>query len=210
MLYKYRAKKGPDEIIEGKIEAANKDEAIEKLNQMEYLPIRIEEDTHPAETVSPLALKKPLGKVKSREITIFSRQLASLLKSGVPILHAINIIAEQSENNNFILSLTMTPNKASCEAVLTDKCPEDLYGDGKWQRAECGCTNQDSYLYEPSINKQPILEPYIWYIDINGYPTVIKVMDFAPELEKTMIYMLATKLEQQGFKVDIVMPENKQ
>jgi general secretion pathway protein F len=41
-----------------------------------------------------------MGKVRSAEVTIFSRQLASLLKSGVPILKALNIISEQSENHN--------------------------------------------------------------------------------------------------------------
>ena len=39
-----------------------------------------------------------LGGIKSRHITIFSRELASLIKSGVPILKALNIISEQSES----------------------------------------------------------------------------------------------------------------
>jgi len=96
-IYRYRAKKGPQEIIESKIQAQSEAEAIDKINQIGLIPIRIEEEhsTTSAKTSYP---NKPKGKVPSREVTIFSRELASLLKSGVPILAALNIISEQSES----------------------------------------------------------------------------------------------------------------
>lgn len=96
--YKYRAKKGSEEgIVEGRIEARSEKEAIEKLGSIGYLPIRIEQEGAAGESVKRAA-DKISGRVKSRKITIFSRELASLLKSGVPILSAIDIIAEQSED----------------------------------------------------------------------------------------------------------------
>lgn len=95
-IYKYRAKKGPQDIIEGKIEAASEKEAIEKISVGGYVPIRIEEDSSSVQSLPSLA--KPVGKIKSREITVFTRELASLIKSGVPILTCLNIISEQSEN----------------------------------------------------------------------------------------------------------------
>ena len=96
-IYRYRAKKGPQEIIESRIQAQSEAEAIDKINQIGLIPIRIEEEysTTSAKTSYP---NKPKGKVPSREVTIFSRELASLLKSGVPILAALNIISEQSES----------------------------------------------------------------------------------------------------------------
>jgi type II secretory pathway component PulF len=96
-LYKYRAKDGPEHIVEGQIEAKNKEEAIEKINQMGYLPVRLGEEV----------VRRKQGKVsrslfsarlKTHDITIFSRQLASFLKSGMPILRALSIISAQSEN----------------------------------------------------------------------------------------------------------------
>jgi type II secretory pathway component PulF len=98
MIYKYRAKKGPQEITEGTIEARSEKEAIEKMGQMGYLPISIKEATAATPRESKLA-NLLFGKVKSGDVTIFSRQLASLLKSGVPILKALNIISEQSESS---------------------------------------------------------------------------------------------------------------
>lgn len=99
--YKYRAKKGPEDIVEGKIEALSEKSAVEKLSQAGFLPVRIELDIQARETPQA-AISKPQGgaaarkRVKSREITVLSRELASLLKSGVPILKALDIISEQS------------------------------------------------------------------------------------------------------------------
>lgn len=103
--YKYKAKKGPQEIIEGKIEALSEKSAVEKLSHAGYLPVRIELDAQPQEAPKAAALRPqnapPLSRrrIKSREITVLSRELASLLKAGVPILKALDIISGQSENH---------------------------------------------------------------------------------------------------------------
>ncbi len=97
--YKYNAKKGPEDIITGTIEAVSEKEAIEKISRMGYVPMRIEEYNPPVQASHTPSKSLISGRVGSRHITVFSRQLASLLKSGVPILSSINIISEQSENS---------------------------------------------------------------------------------------------------------------
>ncbi len=118
--YLYRAKKGPTEMVNGQVEAATLDEAVEKLGQMGLFPIHLDEvspetkkETPPEESGEKLAQKplslpeiKPVkpgifSRVKSSEITLFGRQLASLIKSGVPILRALWIISEQTQNPRF-------------------------------------------------------------------------------------------------------------
>ncbi|HDZ76683.1 MAG TPA: type II secretion system F family protein, partial [Candidatus Omnitrophica bacterium] len=99
-IYKYRAKKGPEDIKEGELEAQSEHDAIEKIHQMGYLPIRVKEFTDSGQgAVSSKRTRS--GKVKFKDVAIFSRQLASLLKSGVPILDALDIISEQIESSNF-------------------------------------------------------------------------------------------------------------
>lgn len=102
--YNYKAKKGVGEIVNGNIEAQSKKEAIEKISALGYLPVYLEESKVPQDFIEP-ALNKPKGKIRSGEVTVFSRQLSSLLKSGVPILKALSIIKEQSENQNLKLVL---------------------------------------------------------------------------------------------------------
>jgi len=97
MLYKYFAKKGI-ETVEGLIEAQSESEAVEKLSQSGILPVRLEKAAALPKAETQARIKKPSARIASRQITVFSRELASLLKSGVPILSALDIIREQSEN----------------------------------------------------------------------------------------------------------------
>ena len=120
--YLYKAKNGPGDVVQGSLEAASQDDAVDKLDQMGLLAIRLEElkpnskEAKKAErekeekvlvpkagpqAAAPRAPRpKPalFARVRSTEITLFGRQLASLIKSGVPILRALWIIEEQSEN----------------------------------------------------------------------------------------------------------------
>lgn len=99
-LYKYRAKKGPEDIITSVINAASKEEAIDKISKMGYLPISVEDVR--SETEPGLKRPGPLSRrIKPRQLTIFSRQLSILLKSGVPILKALTILSEQTPNYYF-------------------------------------------------------------------------------------------------------------
>ena len=109
----YKAKRGPTEVVDGRVEAGSLDDAVDKLDRMGLLPIHLDEVT--AETKktrkaapdvkAPRVPKTPgirlFSGVRSTEITMFGRQLASLIKSGVPILRALWIIGEQTQNPRF-------------------------------------------------------------------------------------------------------------
>ena len=42
-LFNYRAKEGPEKIIQGQIEASTKEAAIKKIEEMGYFPVKVEE-----------------------------------------------------------------------------------------------------------------------------------------------------------------------
>ena len=50
-LYKYRAKETRQKIVEGNLEASSREEAIKKIDQMGFFPVKVEESTGPAPTV---------------------------------------------------------------------------------------------------------------------------------------------------------------
>ena len=99
-LFKYIAKDGPKSVT-GTVDAQSKGDAVEKINQLGYLPVRVEPqaDDQMAQESASRHIFAP--KVKSKDVTIFSRQLASFVKAGVPILRGLSIISEQSENPAF-------------------------------------------------------------------------------------------------------------
>lgn len=101
--FRYRAKESSGQTVEGVVEAVSDEDAVEKVSQLGLIPIRIEEASSGAssEKRSGAKVASAAHKVKSKEITLFGRQLSSLIRSGVPILRAIEIVSEQSENPHF-------------------------------------------------------------------------------------------------------------
>ena len=90
-IFYYKAKNKVAETISGQIFAQNKEEAIEKINQLGLMPIAVEDPVGE----SAAATQALSGKVNVKEIYVFSRQLASLLKAGLPLLSALQTIEQQ-------------------------------------------------------------------------------------------------------------------
>jgi type II secretory pathway component PulF len=124
-IYRYKAKNGPVEEVESNIEAQSEKEAIEKISRMGYVPIHIEQDAHPAQAQAGIDQAKG-PRIRSRDITIFTRQLASLLKSGVPILRALSIIAEQLDKSYLkvvIYDIYRSVKEGTCFSAILAKYP---------------------------------------------------------------------------------------
>ena len=90
--YIYKAKKDV-ETVEGVIEAEDREKAIGRLEEMGYLPIKVEEAPKRLE----IKIRRVM-KVSSRDINSFTRQLASLLKSKVQLVKALDIIQRETPN----------------------------------------------------------------------------------------------------------------
>jgi len=94
--YVYKAKEGPGKTVEGEIDAISRSEAVARLDAIGYTPVWVREKGSAAERSGLWGQR-----VGQRDVTIFTRQLASLIKSGVPILKALSTIADQTENRAF-------------------------------------------------------------------------------------------------------------
>lgn len=95
--FKYKAKRGPDTGVEGELTAETYNSAVAKLDAMGLSPIWVREEGHEDYNAPVSGLANVRG-VKQKDVTVFTRQLASLVKSGVPILKALNTISNQSAN----------------------------------------------------------------------------------------------------------------
>ncbi len=102
----YKAKKGPEEIVEGEIVADNADLVVRELDQMGLSPVSITEKggrAAPTQTGQPKQEqdRKPVArhrKIRPKDIDAFTWQLASLVKASVPILRALTLISQQTDN----------------------------------------------------------------------------------------------------------------
>ena len=95
--YAYIVKPQPDRTIRGTIEAETEQEAVNKLNQMGYFILSLKNED--------LSLSRNdrwrFLKISNKDIVLFTRQLSSLIESGVNILNSLNIIYNQIQNKYF-------------------------------------------------------------------------------------------------------------
>jgi type IV pilus assembly protein PilC len=98
--FTYRVRDQRGRLLEGSLEADNTDLVANKLRQMGYVPVAIDEvSTSGLQT----EIKIPgLGsRIKKKDVAVFSRQFATMISSGLTLLRSLFILAEQTENKAF-------------------------------------------------------------------------------------------------------------
>jgi type IV pilus assembly protein PilC len=93
--YQYTAKDKFGHTITGILEGASESEVAELLHKKELVVVSVKQAKK-----SALKAGGREKKIKLDDIVIFTRQLATMIDAGIPLVHALGILAEQIENNN--------------------------------------------------------------------------------------------------------------
>src|SRR5438445_3689334 len=80
---------------QGEVEAPDRDAAVAILRGKGVLTAAIKEKPAAADKERKIG-----GKVKDREMAIFTRQFSTMIDAGLPLVQCLNILAEQSESKN--------------------------------------------------------------------------------------------------------------
>ena len=86
--YAYTARTLGGELKNATMEAATRDEVVANLRRQKLIVVKVDEEQR----------KKKAGKVKTRDIVIFTRQFSTMINSGLPLVQALDILSRQSEN----------------------------------------------------------------------------------------------------------------
>jgi type IV pilus assembly protein PilC len=93
--FKYTARNTVGKVIEGVVEAQVQKAAIDKLRGQRYTVMTLVE-MKTGEISFDLSRFNPFkGGIKGKDLAIFSRQLATLVSAGVPIVQGLTILEEQ-------------------------------------------------------------------------------------------------------------------
>ncbi len=132
--YKYSAIGSDGRTVTGRLDAPNKTECVAELRKRNLTPVDIQEkaaivkaaaaaaaapaSSAPAGTSAPTPTSAPAPKRwnasfgavkpgirKREEVVIFTRQLATMISAGIPMLEALEILREQAESKQFALLL---------------------------------------------------------------------------------------------------------
>src|SRR5271156_2293356 len=114
--YSYTAVDAKGKQANGVVEAADQNEAIAQIRQLGFYPQRLDEtrDADAASQEKKPKLKKQGGRVKMKILTIFPRQLATLIDAGLPLLRSLNTLARQERNP--VMRNTMTQLATAVES----------------------------------------------------------------------------------------------
>jgi type IV pilus assembly protein PilC len=95
--FQYKVKDKTGKLVEGSLEAENAQLVVSKLRSMGYVPIEIQQQGG-ANLRRELKLPFVTDRVKLKDVAVFSRQFATMINSGLSLLRALNILAEQTES----------------------------------------------------------------------------------------------------------------
>jgi type IV pilus assembly protein PilC len=91
--FTYKARTRQGEILQDQIEGDDRMEVAYQLRQQGLLVIDVKE-----QSVANRDILEPFKKVKLGDIVIFTRQFATMINAGLPIVRALYILSEQTEN----------------------------------------------------------------------------------------------------------------
>jgi type IV pilus assembly protein PilC len=93
--YAYKVRDRQGSLVSGEMSAANQDLVLAKLREMGYVPLEVKQKGRIG-LKTEFRLRK--GKVKLKNLAVFSRQFATMVNSGLPLLRALSILEEQTED----------------------------------------------------------------------------------------------------------------
>ncbi|MFQ5889150.1 MAG: type II secretion system F family protein [Gemmatimonadota bacterium] len=103
-VWVYSARTVAGELKRDQIEVPSREDVVAYLRRRKLIPVSVREK--PREFYF-----RSRGRVKTRDIVILTRQFATMINAGLPLVQALDILAKQSDNKTI---------KSTVEAVLHD------------------------------------------------------------------------------------------
>jgi type IV pilus assembly protein PilC len=89
--FTYTARAFNGDLRTATIDASSRDDVISQLRKQRLSVVKIDQD----------ATKKiGKGSIKTRDVVIFTRQFSTMINSGLPLVQALTILAEQTDNKS--------------------------------------------------------------------------------------------------------------
>lgn len=178
----------------GTLETESRNSLIEQLWKQEFVIISIDERQQAHSAI----LKIGQPKVKSEHLVIFSRQLATMVESGIPIVTALDVLADQLEDRGFKQTLKKIRDDVEAGASLSEAT-------GRHPQAFSGYYVNMIRAGESSGRLDEILDRVASYIEkISVLERKVKASLFYPAFVSILAFGITT------FLVVVIVPKFKE
>lgn len=96
MRFNYIATTKDGKTVQGSLDAAQREAAMAMLNRQELRPVLVK-----AGGKTRMAGKRFRGRVKTKDLVIFTRQLSTMVSAGVPLTRSLGTMQTQTNNKYF-------------------------------------------------------------------------------------------------------------
>jgi len=128
-LFKWQGKNRQGQVVRGQMDAASAAVAALNLRKQRIVPIQVK-----PEKAKSSGFSFQLGRgITEKEVAVFTRQLATMIDSGLPLVQSLEILANQQENKTFKDTLLAVKTDVEGGSTFSDalrkhpKAFDDLY-----------------------------------------------------------------------------------
>jgi len=91
-IFEYTARNLKGDLVKDSVDLPTKDDVVAHLRKNRLVVVQVR--------VAPRAMSMPKfgGGVKTRDVVVFTRQFATMINAGLPLVQALDILAQQTEN----------------------------------------------------------------------------------------------------------------
>ncbi len=112
-VFAYSARSATGDLQSGEIDLPTRDEVVGYLVRQRLRPVSVNAKS------KEINIQFGTG-IKTREVVIFTRQFATMINSGLPLVQSLTILAEQTENKIFGKVITEVLNDIQAGQTLAD------------------------------------------------------------------------------------------
>ncbi|MCX7648728.1 MAG: type II secretion system F family protein [Elusimicrobiales bacterium] len=175
----YTVQDSEGNVTTGSMESEDEDSLVNTLQNKGYFILSIQSEKESAKGLFALK-KKAGGKVSGREIVFFGEQIATLVAGGVPLVRALSLLAENSENKalqTVLFQITKDVSAGSTLHKALEKHP-DIFDDIWVSLVAAGEVSGQLPLVLRQITKYKEMQEEIKgkIITAFAYPTVLFLM----------------------------------
>ena len=95
--FMYEAMNQAGQEVKDEVEANTTEDALAKIRNLGFFPTRIREKGGSKVKAASRKKRISFGRVGHKQLTLFTRQLSTLIDAGLPILRSLNILEEQQK-----------------------------------------------------------------------------------------------------------------
>jgi len=116
-IFQYKARDKNQATFSGRVEASSEAEAVEMLKERELAVIFVKPEKGEQSKISSGIV---FGRVKPKDVVIFSRQFAVLISASVPVVQSLKIVVDQTESLKLKIAVSQVADEIDAGTRLSE------------------------------------------------------------------------------------------